>query len=71
VRGACRGKGDHIITVVTEHKAVLDTCRHLEKAGYRVEGTLPRDHWWEGGFTTTYLMAAYRDDPIYRQEEHT
>ena len=33
---ACREKGDHIITVATEHKAVLDTCRHLEKAGFRV-----------------------------------
>lgn len=29
-------KGDHIITVVTEHKAVLDTCKHLEKDGKRV-----------------------------------
>ncbi len=28
--------GDHIITAVTEHKAVLDTCKHLEKNGYRV-----------------------------------
>ncbi len=31
-----REKGNHIITVVTEHKAVLDTCKHLEKYGYRV-----------------------------------
>lgn len=29
-------KGRHIITCVTEHKAVLDTCRHLEKNGFRV-----------------------------------
>jgi cysteine desulfurase len=29
-------KGDHIITVVTEHKAVLDTCKHLESLGKRV-----------------------------------
>lgn len=29
-------KGDHIITVVTEHKAVLDTCKHLEKDGKSV-----------------------------------
>jgi cysteine desulfurase len=28
-----KGKGNHIITVATEHKAVLDTCRHLEKQG--------------------------------------
>jgi cysteine desulfurase len=26
-------KGNHIITVVTEHKAVLDTCTHIEKLG--------------------------------------
>ncbi|MFT4152923.1 cysteine desulfurase family protein [Parafilimonas sp.] len=26
-------KGNHIITVSTEHKAVLDTCKHLEKLG--------------------------------------
>jgi len=31
-----REKGNHIITVVTEHKAVLDTCKRLEKHGYRV-----------------------------------
>jgi cysteine desulfurase len=29
-------KGNHIITEVTEHKAVLDTCKKLEKLGYRV-----------------------------------
>lgn len=29
-------KGDHIITVVTEHKAVLDTCKRLETIGKRV-----------------------------------
>lgn len=31
-----REKGNHIITCVTEHKAVLDTCKHLEKAGAQV-----------------------------------
>jgi cysteine desulfurase len=31
-----REEGDHIITAVTEHKAVLDTCKHLEKNGHRV-----------------------------------
>ncbi|MCX6602832.1 MAG: IscS subfamily cysteine desulfurase [Acidobacteria bacterium] len=29
-------KGNHIITAATEHKAVLDTCKHLEKKGCRV-----------------------------------
>src|SRR5205807_377873 len=29
-------KGNHIITPATEHKAVLDTCKKLEKHGYRV-----------------------------------
>jgi cysteine desulfurase len=31
-----RERGNHIITQVTEHKAVLDTCKKLEKMGYRV-----------------------------------
>jgi cysteine desulfurase len=29
-------KGNHIITCTTEHKAVLDTCKHLEKLGAQV-----------------------------------
>ncbi|HKM90964.1 MAG TPA: IscS subfamily cysteine desulfurase [Candidatus Acidoferrales bacterium] len=31
-----REKGNHIITEVTEHKAVLDTCKRMEKYGYEV-----------------------------------
>jgi cysteine desulfurase len=31
-----REKGNHIITAVTEHKAVLDSCKRLERYGYRV-----------------------------------
>ena len=31
-----REKGNHIITQATEHKAVLDTCKRLEKYGFRV-----------------------------------
>src|SRR6201992_1684171 len=31
-----RERGNHIITQATEHKAVLDTCQRMEKAGFRV-----------------------------------
>jgi len=31
-----REKGDHIITAQTEHKAVIDTCKRLEKEGFKV-----------------------------------
>ncbi|MEC5148264.1 IscS subfamily cysteine desulfurase [Chitinophaga sp. 212800010-3] len=37
------GKGNHIITAVTEHKAVIDTCKHLEKLGARITW-LPVNH---------------------------
>jgi len=33
---AYAAKGNHIITVATEHKAVLDTCKHIEKLGGEV-----------------------------------
>ncbi|HEY8550803.1 MAG TPA: aminotransferase class V-fold PLP-dependent enzyme [Vicinamibacterales bacterium] len=33
---ALRQKGNHLVTVATEHKAVLDTCRRLEQDGFRV-----------------------------------
>ena len=39
IKGAAymyREKGDHIITAVTEHKAVIDTCKRLEKEGFKV-----------------------------------
>ena len=31
-----KDKGNHIITCTTEHKAVLDTCKHLEKLGAEI-----------------------------------
>jgi cysteine desulfurase len=39
-----RSRGDHIITVATEHKAVLDPCRRLESEGFRIT-VLPVDRF--------------------------
>ena len=39
IKGAAHfysGKGKHLVTVKTEHKAVLDTCRELERQGFAV-----------------------------------
>ena len=33
---AMRERGNHIVTVTTEHKSVLDSCKHLEHAGWSV-----------------------------------
>lgn len=46
VAAALRDKGGHIVTVATEHRAVLDPCRRLEREGFRVT-YLPVDkHGW-------------------------
>ena len=49
----------HVITAVTEHKAVLDTCKHLERNGVDVT-FLPVDH--EGLVTPVQVEAAIRPD---------
>src|SRR5437773_597974 len=36
VAEAYAGKGNHIVTVATEHKAVLDVAKHLERSGWLV-----------------------------------
>jgi len=36
VAEAQRSRGNHIITAVSEHKAILDSCKYLEKHGYRI-----------------------------------
>jgi len=54
-------KGKHIITCKTEHKAVLDTCRHLEREGYEVTYLDPEPN---GLIDLNKLEAAFRDDTI-------
>ena len=54
-------KGNHIITVATEHKAVLDTCSHLEKLGGEVT-YLPVDP--EGLIDLAELEAAIKPTTI-------
>lgn len=36
VAEAHRSHGNHVITAVSEHKAILDSCKYLEKHGYRI-----------------------------------
>ncbi len=54
-------KGKHIITSKTEHKAVLDTCRQLEREGYEVTYLDPEP---TGLIDLDKLEAALRDDTI-------
>lgn len=53
--------GKHIITCKTEHKAVLDTCRQLEREGYEVTYLDPEKN---GLIDLDKLKAAIRDDTI-------
>jgi cysteine desulfurase len=54
-------KGKHIVTCKTEHKAVLDTCRQLERQDYEVTYLDPEPN---GLIDLTKLEAALRDDTI-------
>lgn len=54
-------KGRHIITVKTEHKAVLDTVRELERQGFEATYLQPQDN---GLITITQLAEAIRPDTI-------
>ncbi|MDA5480181.1 IscS subfamily cysteine desulfurase [Yersinia intermedia] len=54
-------KGKHIITCKTEHKAVLDTCRQLEREGFAVTYLAPQSN---GIIDLKQLEAAMREDTI-------
>ena len=52
-------RGKHIVTMKTEHKAVLDTCRQLEREGFEVTYLDPKDN---GLLDLDVFKAALRDD---------
>jgi cysteine desulfurase len=56
-----QGKGKHIITSKIEHKAVLDTCRHLEREGFEVTYLDPDS---QGIIQPEDVKQAMRDDTI-------
>ncbi|QQC64229.1 IscS subfamily cysteine desulfurase [Paraburkholderia ginsengisoli] len=64
IKGAAhfyKSKGKHIITVKTEHKAVLDTCRELEREGFEVTYLDVKD---DGLIDLEKFKAALRPDTI-------
>jgi cysteine desulfurase len=64
IKGAAnfyKSKGKHIITVKTEHKAVLDTVRELERQGFTATYLDPRE---DGLITIEQLQAAIRPDTV-------
>ena len=64
IKGAANfysGKGKHLITLKTEHKAVLDTCRELERQGFEVTYLDVQDN---GLIDLDVFKAALRPDTI-------
>jgi cysteine desulfurase len=61
IKGVYEAKKGHIITVCTEHKAVLDTCKHLEKLGAEIT-YLSVDN--QGLISLDELKSAIRPDTI-------
>jgi cysteine desulfurase len=62
-----RGKGKHLITVTTEHKAVLDTMRHLEREGFTVTYLDPEPN---GLLDLEKFTAAIRPDTVLASVMH-
>ena len=59
---AARAKrGTHIVTSAIEHKAVLDSCQHLERNGFEVARIKPTA---DGLITPELVQAAFRDDTV-------
>jgi cysteine desulfurase len=54
-------KGNHIVTSKIEHKAVLDSCRHLEREGYEVTYLDPGE---DGLITPESVAKAIREDTL-------
>lgn len=54
-------KGKHLVTMKTEHKAVLDTCMQLEKEGWQVTYLAPQSN---GLLDINVLAAALREDTV-------
>ncbi|MCZ6599087.1 MAG: IscS subfamily cysteine desulfurase [Planctomycetota bacterium] len=64
IKGAAEmysSKGKHVITCQAEHKAVLDTCKHLEKQGFDVTYLKPDA---TARTTVEHVAEALRDDTI-------
>ena len=61
VAHALRDRGRHIVTSRTEHKAVLDTARQLEREGFEVTYLVPED---QGRVTEEQVRQALRDDTL-------
>jgi len=70
IKGAAhfyKKKGKHLVTLKTEHKAVLDSCRQLEREGYEVTYLDPEPN---GLLDLEKFTAALRDDTVLASIMH-
>src|SRR5512144_229355 len=64
IKGAAsfyKKQGNHIITVETEHKSVIDTCKRLQREGYEVTYITPNK---DGTVTPDMVTAAMTDNTL-------